>query len=72
MIKQALLLVKSLILNLNDLIKIEYWRREEEKKKSRLLKTLHLIQYGLGRQINRINEKTLMLPDALRCLWLRF
>ena len=33
MIKQALLLVKSLILNLNDLIKIEYWRREEEKKK---------------------------------------
>jgi hypothetical protein len=71
MIKQALLLVKSLILNLNDLIKIKYWRKKK-KKKSRLLKTLHLIQYGLGRKINRISEKTLMLPDALRCLWLRF
>ena len=35
MIRQALLLVKSLILNLNDLIKIEYWRRKKKKKKKR-------------------------------------
>jgi hypothetical protein len=32
MIKQALLLVKSLILNLNDLIKIEYWRRKKQPR----------------------------------------